>query len=340
MIEINSAGLLTTVQDLGRNGFQRFGVPVAGAMDAFAHSLANILVGNPRDAATLEATILGPAITFLEPCVFALCGGDFAPVLDGAPIVRNRAYRGEKGSVLQLGAAKMGCRVYIAFSGGIHVPLVMGSRSTYWKGNFGGLEGRPLKKGDSLEILPGDSLPDTAGTFISQDFGIHYSSFPMVRVVMGPQDDQFSVSGKTSFFSGEYTVTAENDRMGYRLSGPQISFAEGFDGNIISDGLSMGAVQISKNQPILMMADRQTTGGYAKLASVITADLPLVSQLKEGDHLRFRSVAIEEAQSLYLAQKALLDNLEIHLAKGGRGEVKSVSIRINDRPQNALVSEI
>ncbi len=338
MLEILSGGFLTTVQDLGRVGFRRFGVSAAGAMDPFALSLANLLAGNAPDTAALEATMLGPELAFGAERIFALCGGDFGATLDGEPVAVNRACPARKNSVLRLGAARSGCRAYIAFSGGIDLPPVMGSRSTDCKGRFGGLEGRPLKAGDRLSLMPPSEIR-TDGACVPPDFGVAYTSSPIVRAVRGPQDDHFSASGIEALFSGVYTVTGENDRMGYRLSGPVIDYREGCDGNIISDGLAMGCLQVSRGQPMVMMADCQTTGGYAKPAAVIAADLPLMAQLRQGDSVRFAAVTMREAQTLYGEQHALLRDLAAHLAAGGRGMIRSVSLLINGDRRRALVEE-
>ncbi|TFG84640.1 MAG: biotin-dependent carboxyltransferase [Spirochaetales bacterium] len=314
MITFVKRGILTTIQDAGRKGFQRFGMPAAGAMDQFAMKLANVLVGNAPDTEVVEATIIGPSILFDEAEAFAVCGGDLEPCLDGQPIENNRAYIAKAGSLLELPMAKSGARAYIAFSGGLDAELKMGSRSTYMKAGIGGVQGRPVKDGDTLGLRAQKvELPHLPGRYVPAGFGVAYSSHPTVRVTLGPQDDLFSDKGKTDFCAGDYTLTQENDRMGFRFSGPDIESIPESDGNIISDGICFGAVQVTKGQPIVMMADRQTTGGYCKLGCVTSADLPLLAQLKTGDACRFRFVGVEEAQALYLAQLQLLDDLAKHL---------------------------
>jgi len=314
MIEILQKGFLTTIQDSGRHGHQRYGVPVAGAMDILARSLANILVGNHQKTEAIEVTIAGPRIRFHESNIFAICGADFAPKLNGSPIDNNRAYLANAGDVLALGNVKSGARAYIAMAGGFDIEPVMGSRSTYIKGEIGGYKGRAFLNGDKIGFrAPKTELPNMPFRYFRDSFHTTYSTSPTVRILFGPQDDQFTDEGKELFLNSVYTVAQENDRMGYRLTGPAIPLKEGFDGNIISDGIPLGAIQLPKGQPIIMMADKQTTGGYAKIANVIAVDLPLIAQLKTGDTLRFKAVSIEEAQDLYIERINALNAFEKHL---------------------------
>lgn len=315
MISFQKKGLLTTVQDFGRMGYQRYGMPVCGTMDHLAMALANILVGNPQDEAVIEATVMGPAIVFDAPEIFAISGGDFGPTLNGAPIENNRAYRAEAGDVLALPMAKSGARAYIAFAGGLDIEDVMGSRSTFLKGGIGGLNGRPIQDGDRIGLrAPVDDLPDLEARFAPDDLLPTYGNTVEVRFTYGPQEDLFSAAGKRTFTRSEYTLSDKSDRMGFRMDGPAVERAEGSDGNIISDGICFGAIQITNGQPIVMMADRQTTGGYPKLGCVISADLPLLAQLKAGDKVRFRSVSVAAAQAVYRRQQKALDKLEKRLA--------------------------
>ena len=306
---------MTTVQDFGRIGYQRYGMPVCGAMDHFAMALGNILVGNPRDEAVIEATVMGPTIEFGEPEIFAITGGDFGPTLNGVPLENNRAYRAEAGDVLALPVAKSGARAYIAFAGGLDLPEVMGSRSTFLKGGIGGLDGKPIQDGSKIGLrAPVDDLPDLEERYVPADLLPAYGNQVEVRFTYGPQDDLFSVAGKKTFTKSEYTLSDKSDRMGFRMDGPAVERAEGSDGNIISDGICFGAIQVTNGQPIVMMADRQTTGGYPKLGCVIWADLPLLAQLKAGDAVRFRPVSAAAAQAVYRRQQKILDKLEKRLA--------------------------
>ena len=311
MITFQKKGLLTTVQDLGRIGYQRYGMPVCGAMDHYAMELANILVNNPRSEAVIEATVMGPTIVFGEAEIFAVTGGDFGPTLNGQPIENDRAYLAEAGDVLSLPMAKAGARAYIAFAGGLDLEEVMGSRSTFLKGGVGGFKGRPIHDGDEIGLrAPCEYLPDLEDRFVPAKMLPELMNEVTVRFTYGPQDDLFSAAGKRTFASSEYALSDKSDRMGFRLDGPPVERAAGSDGNIISDGICFGAIQITNGQPIVMMADRQTTGGYPKLGCVITADLPLLAQLKAGDKVRFRPVSAAAAQAVYRRQQKALNDLE------------------------------
>lgn len=302
MLTILKAGMMTTVQDGGRYGWQRFGVPVCGAMDLDALFTANALAGNAPGEAALELTGAGCTVRFESPNIFALAGADFSPTLDKRPIETGRAYLAHKGSVLALGFARGGFRGMLAVAGGFDLPEVMGSRSTYVKGGFGGLEGRALRDGDALAFRePALWLPNL-GERRAPASG--WAEEGPIRVVLGPQESRFSQGGVKTFLSGQYKVTAKSDRMGYRLEGPAIAYAPGVDGNIISDGIVMGAVQVPSGQPIIMMADRQTTGGYAKIATVITPDLPRVAQMAAGQTLRFQAVSQSEAADILREHRA------------------------------------
>lgn len=307
-ITVLNPGVLTTVQDQGRIGYQQFGVSVSGVMDPRAMALANILVGNEHNEAVLECTMLGPQLRFDEANIIAVTGGNLAPTLDGTPLMTYRAYKVEAGQTLRFAGLRTGCRAYIAFSGGLDIPAVMGSRSTYMKAKIGGLGGRKLEKGDVIAFRsPKTAIKNLDKRSITPEFVPRdvYS----LRVVMGPQDDMFTEEGIRTFLSELYTVTAEFDRMGCRLDGKEIAHKDG--GDIISDGIAFGAIQVpSAGKPIIMLADRQTTGGYTKIATVISADFRLLAQLKAGDKLRFEKVSIAAAQEALLAQRAALRTFE------------------------------
>lgn len=293
MIEILQKGMLTTVQDAGRRGYQSAGVPVCGAMDAHGLALANVLAGNDIGEAALEITGIGPEIAFLTGNIFAVCGGDFDMRLNGTAIEANQAYFAARGSVLKIGGAKKGFRAYIAFCGGLDLPMIMGSKSTCLTAGFGGLEGRALEKGDKIGFC---SLQAWLPSLERRKCEYSVAQSPSLRVVLGPQDDYFSQAGIDTFLGGEYTITAESNRMGYRTKGPAIDFAPGFGPNIISDGIALGAVQVPNGTPIIMTADRQTAGGYAKIAHVITADMPALAQMKPGDTVAFCQISAQEAR--------------------------------------------
>ena len=304
-ITVLSPGLLTTVQDMGRVGYQQFGVSVSGVMDPRSAALANILAGNDMGEAVLECTMMGPKLRFDRACVIAITGGDLGPTLDGQPIPGYRALAVRAGQVLGFTAPKTGCRAFIAFSGGLDIPLAMGSRSTDLKAKLGGLQGRKLEKGDAIGFrAPVEALPRMEDRALRPEFAPQ--PVYTLRVVLGPQDDAFTQDGLRTFLTGAYTVTPEFDRMGCRLSGPAIQHRQTAD--IISDGIAFGAVQVpSSGAPIIMLADRQTTGGYTKIANVITADFRILAQLKAGDKVRFAEVSVEEAQNILLARRAALN---------------------------------
>ena len=340
MIEIVSKGLLTTIQDNGRHAYQRYGVPVAGAMDKLALSLGNILVGNDPLQEVLECTLIGPTLRFHKGNIFALTGADFPATLNGEPVEHGRALFAPAGSVLALGTARSGCRGYLAFSGGLEADEVMGSKSTYQKGGIGGHHGRALKDGDRISFpAPKETLPNLPFRRTGESFLISYTPHPVVRVILGPQEDYFTDAGIRTLFEGSYTVTPQNDRMGYRLKGPGIQLKEGEDGNIISDGVSYGAIQVTDGQPIIMMADRQTTGGYAKIACVISVDLPLVAQLKTGDTLRFVPIDVRSAQTLYIDRLKRLAEFRQFLDGAAIKEQNLFKLRINGKQYHIVATE-
>jgi biotin-dependent carboxylase-like uncharacterized protein len=253
-LEVLEGGMLTTVQDMGRYGYERFGIPVAGAMDPFAQRAANTLVGNPWGKAGLEITLTGPILRATEDCLIAVTGADLTPRVKGREILLWMAVFVRRGWIIDFAGRRTGCRAYLAVAGGIDVPLVMGSRSTYLRGGFGGFEGRALRQGDLLAVGPTRlDLFALAGRSIGADFLPPYSEEPQVEVILGPQDDYFTGEGLAAFLSGQYKVSSTADRMGYRLQGPPIAHRETAD--IISDGIALGAVQVpADEQPIVMMA--------------------------------------------------------------------------------------
>jgi antagonist of KipI len=306
-------GLFTTVQDLGRQGFQQFGVVVSGAMDPFSLRVANLLVGNDDTEAGLEVTLMGPELMAESDLVIAICGGHLSPTVDDVKVETWRSFVWRKGSVLRFGAAIEGCRTYIAFAGGIEVPVVMGSKSTYVRGEMGGFQGRALQRGDAISIKS-TSRTQIEGLWVNRRFSYadrpSYPSTRTFRVMRGIHLDRFSDDVYTEFFHNTYEVSQASDRMGYRLSGPPIQHLHGAD--IISDAVPWGGIQVpSDGQPIILMADRQTTGGYTMIAVVIYADLPLLAQMKPGDRMRFQEVTVAEAHQIYKEQEKKLNYLRI-----------------------------
>lgn len=307
-LEVLEGGMLTTVQDLGRYGYERYGVPVAGAMDQFALRAANVLVGNPPNAAALEITITGPVLRATDKCLIAVTGADLSLRVDGREIPAWMVTFVRKGWVIEFGGRRAGCRAYLAVAGAIGLTPVMGSHSTYLRGGFGGFDGRALRQGDLIPVgQVAFHLPSLAGQSFPAELIPDYSDAPEIHVVLGPQDDHFTDEGLATFLSGEYSVGPASDRMGYRLTGPEIAHKEAT--GIISDGVPLGAVQVPPDRrPIVMMADRQTAGGYPKIATVISADIPLLAQCLPGKSaVRFRAIGVEEAQLRY---RRILRSLE------------------------------
>ena len=309
IIEVQEGGLFTTVQDLGRYGYQRYGVPVAGAVDSFALRVANVLAGNDEGAAGLEITLAGPKLRFQADTVIAVTGADLAPRLDGEPIAIWQAVAAPRGAVLSFGKPRDGLRAYLAVAGGIDLPPVLGSRSTYVRSGLGGLNGRPLRAGDRLPVSNEGPSAQPVGRKLPVEHVPSYGSSHVLRVVMGPQDDAFTPEGIQTFLSAEYAATHQSDRVGYRYQGPQIQHKGGAD--IISDGVPFGAVQVTGDgMPIVLLADRGTTGGYTKIAAVISSDLAGVAQASPGDATYFRQVTLDEAHQALLEQEQVVQRLK------------------------------
>lgn len=341
IIKILKPGMYTTIQDEGRYNYQKSGMSVAGAMDQFSLRVANILVGNKEDEACIEATLMGPEIKFLGETMIAITGANLVPKINNMAIDMWCGVKVSDGDVLSFGTLKSGCRIYIAMANGIDVPEVMGSKSTYVKGKVGGFEGRVLKAGDEINI---GSLANNNFIGILKlptKFIPCYKEDNIVRVVMGPQDDYFTTEGISTFLNCPYEVTNEADRMGYRLSGTKISHKAGAD--IISDGITMGSIQVpGHGAPIIMMADRQTTGGYTKIATIITSDINIVGQLKPGDRIRFKSIDIVEAHKIY--RKYMNDFHEIRECvvklSSNTMNTKNFKVRVNNKEFEVSVEEI
>ncbi len=308
-IEVVEPGFLTTVQDKGRYNYQKLGVPVSGAMDVFSLRAANILVGNSDNEAALEMTVLGSKIKFLVETSIAITGADLSPTIDGIDVPLWHSIRVKKGSDLNFGHAKHGMRSYVALKGGIDVPMIMDSRSTYLKGMFGGLEGRTLKTGDVLKTFVLDhDINFEKRAMDSNQIPTFKESNLHVRVILGPQDKCFTPNGIKTFLNSEYLISMESDRMGYRLEGPKIEHVNGAD--IVSDGTPLGAIQVPGNGlPLILLADRGTTGGYTKLATVVSSDIGKLAQAMPGTTMTFESIEIEEAHNLIKEQENSLNSI-------------------------------
>jgi antagonist of KipI len=292
-VEVVAPGLFTTVQDLGRPGWRAFGMPAAGAADRQALVTANLLAGNPPGAAALELTLQGGTFRFEAPGYAALAGADLRATLDGAPVRAWSAFPVRTGATLALGGATAGVRAYLALHGGIEVPPLLGSRSTYTRAGVGGHEGRRLRAGDRLPVRRAGAPPGGPRA-LGPSMVPRYEDPLELRVLLGPQDDAFSTHGRETFLGAEFRVTDRNDRMGWRLDGPAVEHAGAAD--IVSDAVLPGAVQVpGEGRPIIMGVDAQTTGGYAKIATVIGPDLARLAQARPGATVRFRCVSEEEA---------------------------------------------
>jgi len=299
--------MLTTVQDKGRYGYQRYGMPIAGAMDVFSLRLANLLVGNDENAACLETTFTGPEIHFTADGAVALTGADMGPAVNGIPVPINKTLKVTRGDTLSFSGLRNGFRTYISFAGGIDVPSVMGSRSTYLRANLGGFAGRAMVAGDELQL--GETKGGIREASIPEGLIPRYQSGQTIRIISGPEVSRFTMDGIHSFLTSEYRITEKSDRMGYRLSGKSVTHTEA-GADIISSGISRGTVQVPGNgQPIILMADRQSSGGYTRIACVISADLTLVAQMKPGDTIRFLEVTIDKAQEIFAERDLLLRKL-------------------------------
>jgi antagonist of KipI len=329
MINVMKTGLLSTIQDLGRYGYQKYGVIVSGSMDPLAHKISNLLVGNDENEATLEMTLMGPMLEFQETTLISICGGDLSPTIDGKPVPLRRSLLIKAGSVLKFGACKSGCRSYLAIAGGFNVATVMNSKSTYVRAGIGGFNGRPIKEGDNLKagtlskesenmidyLLP--YLEDNDFTeidwSISSEFISAYQQNKTIRVMTGNEYDLFSAESREHFFNKSFKVSAQSDRMGYRLEGPSLHLEVEFE--MISEAVAFGTIQVPSNgNPIILLADRQTTGGYPRIGQIASVDLPLIAQAKPGEELTFTLVSHEKAQELYIDRERQLRHLKQGIA--------------------------
>ncbi len=336
-LRILKPGPLTTVQDPGRRGFMAWGVPESGAADGFSLRAANLIVGNSETSAALEITLGGFRAEFIRAAVIALFGGSCPANLDRMPIRAKEALRVEAGAILDIGTISKGARVYLAARGGIDVPQVLGSRATYLKAGLGGFQGRTLKAGDELAFGPHEEgIPlfrakegvEAPGLERSED-GTY-----RLRVTPGTMPERFEEGALRKLTEFEYSVSPECDRMGVRLIGPAIVHTRGAD--ILSGGIEPGAVQVpGSGSPIILMADRQTTGGYTKICSVISADRPKLGQLRPSDRVRFSVVDIIKAHEEHLRQELMLEGLILPLAAARR-----FSLRIGGETFAVEVEEV
>ncbi|PLS07821.1 5-oxoprolinase subunit C family protein [Neobacillus cucumis] len=311
VFKVWKSGLQTTVQDSGRYGYQQYGISPSGAMDPYSMQVANILVGNPLTEAVLEAALIGPELEALSDMVIAICGGDFTPKVDRMEVAKWKSFLLRKGQVLALGPCLHGARAYIAIAGGIDVPIVLGSKSTFLNGKFGGYEGRALQKDD---VLFGNPFIRKPFKILHPELVPQYRKEVTLKVILGPHEGRFTEESMHRFCSEAFIVTHQSNRMGCQLKGPKLEHIGGPD--IISDAIPLGGIQVpASGQPIILLADRQTTGGYTRIGTVISTDIPKLAQAVPDTIIHFSIVSVEEAQRLYVERQQLLKHLQLGAAK-------------------------
>ena len=326
-ITIINPGLLTTIQDLGRSGYQKYGVIVSGAMDTYAMRLSNIIVGNEENEGVLEITLVGPSLKLEKGTLFSIIGGDFAPTINEKKIPSGRPIYLKEDSILKFHSSKTGCRCYLAVAGGFDIPKVMDSKSTYLRAAFGGYEGRALRKGDiinigdkskkSYEIIRNmDSMKNNdefiAPKWYVNDFNKFNSEGTIIRIFEDRQFKNLSKDSIKDLFNSKFNVDGKSDRMGYRLSGHNLKLKEKLE--MISEEVSIGTIQLPPDgNPIILLADRQTAGGYPKIAHVALVDIPKVVQLKPNDKISFKKIGIKEAEKLYFKRERYISELKKYL---------------------------
>jgi biotin-dependent carboxylase-like uncharacterized protein len=300
-VHVLKAGMLTTIQDRGRWGYQAYGVPVAGPMDPCSHRVANAVVGNDGDAPALEVTMVGPELEFEDDRLVAVAGAAFELAVDGRDVPAGRSFVVGRGSRLRFGRRLSGARAYVAIAGGIELPATLGSRSTHVMTGMGGLDGRALRSGDRVPLGAVPSRRPEPGRMVPRIVPMP-SDRTRIRVLPGPQLERFVDGSLQTLQSAPYTVAVTSDRMGFRLEGPALIHSRGAD--IISDATPLGALQVpASGLPILLMADRPTTGGYPKVATIISADIGTAGQLGPGDCLSFVVCSPKEALAALIAQE-------------------------------------
>ncbi len=294
-VEILSAGLQTTIQDFGRFGFGHYGVPPSGALDTFSLRIANLLVGNPETHACFETALMGLRFKVLTDVLVAVTGADLKPQIDRRPFEMWCSRILKKGEILSFVGPKSGCRAYVAFGGKLNIIPLLGSRSTNLPAAFGGLKGRPLQKGDIFQIeAPQSQFAAEGRLFEARRRPIQTDTWTL-RVIWGPQDNDFGEDALQTFVNSQFTVSPQSDRTGIRLNGPFIQRKTNTAESIISEGIISGSIQVpGDGQPIIILGET-VTGGYRKIATVISADLPLTGQIKPGDKIQFQAVSLKEA---------------------------------------------
>ena len=334
-VKVLTPGLLTTIQDLGRYGSQKYGVIVSGAMDSYSLRIANLLVGNAEGEGAMEITLFGTSLQFQEDTLIAITGGDLLATIDGENAPLWRPLLVKKGEVLQFKSAVIGARAYVAFAGGIEIPEVMGSKSTYLSAAIGGIHGRVLQKNDSFQC---GEMNEISQSFIHKinaangypTWSVNYNLLinlhqsQVIRVLKGTEFDRFNNKSKKTLFGDPYILTTQADRMGSRLKGSPLLLDEEFE--LLSEAVTYGTIQVPSNgQPIILMADRQTTGGYPKIGQVITADLSSLAQLRPGAAIHFVEASLEGAINELFKKEQIINEIKkaIHF--------KGISMKGNDK---------
>jgi antagonist of KipI len=301
VLRVHKPGILSTLQDLGRAGYQRLGISPGGAMDAFALRLANRLVGNPEGSVGLEITLAGVELEVLRDCEVAITGADLGAHLDSKPLECWANSFARAGQHLVLSKRRRGARAYLGVAGGFAADRVLGSGSTDLRNGWGGLQGRKLQRGDMLSVQSAVETGRRTLRGAHPEVSIEYRSPFLLRVLEGPQAGMFSREDRRRFMAEEFRIGANSNRMGYRLEGPRLSVPAR---EMISDAIPMGAIQVLPNgEPLLLMADRQTVGGYPKIAVLISADLPKAAQLCPGQRVRFQEVSLDDAHQALVQQQ-------------------------------------
>jgi antagonist of KipI len=323
-ISVLNPGLLTTIQDLGRRGYQKYGVIVSGAMDTYSMRLSNILVGNEENEGVLEITLVGPSLKLEKGTLFSITGGDISPTISGKKIPMGRPIYLNNDCILKFGSCKVGCRSYLSIAGGFDVPRIMESKSTYLRSQFGGFKGRSLQKDDiisigiqnsnSIKIIKKLEEIESKGDFISPNWYIknfisQSAESTVIRVFEDRQFNKISEKSINVFFNSKFKIDSRSDRMGYRLSGEKIGLKEKLE--MISEEVSIGTIQIPPDgNPIILLADVQTTGGYPKIAHVVSVDIQKIIQLKPNDKIEFKKITLKEAEKLYFEREKYILELK------------------------------
>ena len=316
IFEVIRAGTIATIQDLGRPAHQSFGMPVGGAMDGFSLQAANLLVGNEPGLAALEIALGGLELRAADDCAAAICGAALGVRLDDQPCALWKSLLIRRGQRLAWSGGGAGVWSYLAVGGGLEGEAVLGSRSTYLRGAFGGIAGRAIRTGDVLRAgAPSEPPAARVGRTLSGEWIPRYADHAAIRVIVGPDDDMFTPEAINLLLSAEFRVSNRSDRMGYRLQGPALAYKG--PAEVFSGAVTAGSIQVpADRQPIVLMADRPTTGGYPQIATVITADLPAMAQRGPGQTVAFARVSIEQAQELLARQQARLVDIRAACATG------------------------